>query len=237
MILITQNRSDYGRILTRPQRQKRIVNEWPCMSARPLESIFRFSAGLAIRDWGLGIREGENPPPVFRIPNPQIPRTTCNLKALWSGCGGLRPRLWKVLSDVAGSGHWTTERRPSSAATPSDALVVKALGDLVVLEPRAQRRLLKLAGGRARNRVDELEGVGQPEPGEMRLRETRAAPRRDAVAPGFSTTVASGRSLHFADATGITAASATAGWPISADSSATELIHSPPDLIRSFDRS
>ena len=34
--------------------------------------------------------------------------------------------------------------------------------------------------------------------------------------------------------TGMTAASATAGCPISAHSSATELIHSPPDLIRSL---
>ena len=32
-----------------------------------------------------------------------------------------------------------------------------------------------------------------------------------------------------------TAASATAGWPISAFSSATELIHSPPDRMRSLD--
>ena len=59
----------------------------------------------------------------------------------------------------------------------------------------------------------------------------------EADAPGFRTTAASGRSLHFSEATGMTAASATAGCPINADSSATELIHSPPDLMRSFARS
>ena len=49
--------------------------------------------------------------------------------------------------------------------------------------------------------------------------------------------IASGRSHPFIEAIGITAASATAGWPISAHSSATLLIHSPPLLIRSFVRS
>ena len=58
-----------------------------------------------------------------------------------------------------------------------------------------------------------------------------------AVCPGFSTTTASGRSCQRACGTAMTAASATAGWPMSAFSSATELIHSPPDLIRSFERS
>ncbi len=38
-------------------------------------------------------------------------------------------------------------------------------------------------------------------------------------------------------ATAITAASATAGWPMMAFSRSTELIHSPPDLITSFERS
>ena len=58
-----------------------------------------------------------------------------------------------------------------------------------------------------------------------------------AVAPGLSTTQASGRSDHFGCGTAITAASATAGWPMIAFSRSTELIHSPPDLIRSLVRS
>ncbi len=48
---------------------------------------------------------------------------------------------------------------------------------------------------------------------------------------------ASGRSLHFSSGIAITAASAIAGCAISAFSRSTELIHSPPDLIRSLVRS
>ena len=57
------------------------------------------------------------------------------------------------------------------------------------------------------------------------------------VCPSRATQTASGRSSHFSLGTAITAASAIAGWPISAFSSATDEIHSPPDLITSFDRS
>jgi len=46
-----------------------------------------------------------------------------------------------------------------------------------------------------------------------------------------------GRSVHFSSGIAITAASATAEWPISAFSRSTEEIHSPPDLITSFERS
>ena len=49
--------------------------------------------------------------------------------------------------------------------------------------------------------------------------------------------MASGRSPHRGWATATTAASFTAGWPISAFSSSTEEIHSPPDLTRSLVRS
>src|SRR6185312_6869934 len=59
----------------------------------------------------------------------------------------------------------------------------------------------------------------------------------DAVCPSRSTHTASGRSSHLSLGTAITAASAIAGWPISAFSRATEEIHSPPDLITSLDRS
>ncbi len=59
----------------------------------------------------------------------------------------------------------------------------------------------------------------------------------DAVFSGFSTTQASGRSLHFSSGTAITAASCTAGCAISRFSMSTELIHSPPDLMRSLVRS
>ena len=48
---------------------------------------------------------------------------------------------------------------------------------------------------------------------------------------------ASGRSLHLGSGMAITAASATSGWAIRAFSRSTELIHSPPDLIRSLVRS
>ena len=49
--------------------------------------------------------------------------------------------------------------------------------------------------------------------------------------------MASGRSPHFSSGTPITAASATAGWAISAFSSSIDEIHSPPDLITSLARS
>ena len=58
-----------------------------------------------------------------------------------------------------------------------------------------------------------------------------------AFAPSLKTTHATGRSDHFSCGTATTAASLTAGWPISAFSTSTELIHSPPLLIRSFERS
>src|SRR5207237_769653 len=56
-------------------------------------------------------------------------------------------------------------------------------------------------------------------------------------APSRRTIAASGRSDHFGCGTATPAASFTAGWPISSFSSATELIHSPPDLMRSLVRS
>src|SRR5688500_2162110 len=55
--------------------------------------------------------------------------------------------------------------------------------------------------------------------------------------PGFTTTHASGRSLHFGWLTPITAASWTFGWAMISFSSSAELIHSPPDFTRSFVRS
>src|SRR5262249_53765744 len=58
-----------------------------------------------------------------------------------------------------------------------------------------------------------------------------------AAAPALSTTTASGRSCHFGSAIAITADSCTDGCDIRAFSRSTELIHSPPDLIKSFVRS
>ena len=55
--------------------------------------------------------------------------------------------------------------------------------------------------------------------------------------PSARTTVASGRSPHFSSGTPTTQASSTSGWAISAFSSSTEEIHSPPDLITSLARS
>ena len=59
----------------------------------------------------------------------------------------------------------------------------------------------------------------------------------DASSPSFSTTHASGRSVHRSSGLAITAASATAGCAISSPSRSTDEIHSPPDLITSFERS
>src|SRR6056297_99033 len=55
--------------------------------------------------------------------------------------------------------------------------------------------------------------------------------------PGAFTTQASGASPQRSWATPHTAASALLGWAISSFSSSTELIHSPPDLMRSLVRS
>src|SRR6476660_2021897 len=58
-----------------------------------------------------------------------------------------------------------------------------------------------------------------------------------AVCPSRTTTLASGRSPQRSSGTPTTHASSTAGCAISAFSSSTELIHSPPDLITSLARS
>ena len=58
-----------------------------------------------------------------------------------------------------------------------------------------------------------------------------------ADAPSLSTTHASGRSVQRSSGRAITAASSTSGCAISSPSSSTDEIHSPPDLITSFDRS
>jgi len=55
--------------------------------------------------------------------------------------------------------------------------------------------------------------------------------------PAFFTATTMGRSSHFGCRTPITAASATAGWATAMFSRSMELIHSPPDLITSFERS
>jgi hypothetical protein len=55
--------------------------------------------------------------------------------------------------------------------------------------------------------------------------------------PSSSTTQASGRSDQRSSGLAITAASAIASWPISSFSRSTEEIHSPPDLMTSFERS
>ena len=56
-------------------------------------------------------------------------------------------------------------------------------------------------------------------------------------APGLRTTSSSGRSSHLGCLMPIAAASATPAQPTAAFSSSTELIHSPPDLITSLERS
>ena len=86
-----------------------------------------------------------------------------------------------------------------------------------------------------RDLVDELKGVEVATTSRTAAR-TRAA-RPPSLLAFAGTQTASGRSAHFSCGTAITAASSTAGWPISAFSSATEEIHSPPDLMTSFVRS
>ena len=53
----------------------------------------------------------------------------------------------------------------------------------------------------------------------------------------LSTTTSRGRSSHFGCFTPITAAWATAGCAMASPSMSIELIHSPPDLITSLERS
>ena len=55
--------------------------------------------------------------------------------------------------------------------------------------------------------------------------------------PAFFTATTIGRSSHFGWRTPITAASAIAGCAMAMFSRSIELIHSPPDLITSFERS
>ena len=57
------------------------------------------------------------------------------------------------------------------------------------------------------------------------------------VRPGLGTTATSGRSDHFGSGMAMTAASKTSGWAMTAFSSSTEEIHSPPDLMTSLVRS
>src|SRR5688572_17176757 len=57
------------------------------------------------------------------------------------------------------------------------------------------------------------------------------------VLPCLRTTTSSGRSCHLGCATPITAACSTSGCPQATPSSAIVLIHSPPDLMTSLERS
>jgi hypothetical protein len=109
-----------------------------------------------------------------------------------------------------------------------------ASGDLVILEVQTQGRLLKLASGGPWDLVDEFDAAGSQN---FAKSGARNAPSSSGVVdmPGFKTIVASGRSPHFNEATGMTAASTTAGHP-SADSSSTVLTYLPPDLMRSLSR-
>src|ERR1700722_698720 len=60
---------------------------------------------------------------------------------------------------------------------------------------------------------------------------------RSSAWPCLRTTNSSGLSCHFGCFTPMTAAAATAGWPMAAFSRSIELIHSPPVLMRSLTRS
>ena len=81
---------------------------------------------------------------------------------------------------------------------------------LPVFVSLAQRALQELAGGRARDGVDEHERVGH-RPLRDLGRQVRSSSSSVTVAPSFFTTTASGRSAHFGCGTATTAASFTAG--------------------------
>ena len=63
------------------------------------------------------------------------------------------------------------------------------------------------------------------------------AQKGETVAPGLGTTTSSGRSSHLGWRQAMTAASCTAGWAMAMFSRSIELIHSPPDLMTSLERS
>ena len=101
----------------------------------------------------------------------------------------------------------------------------------------AQRRLAELADARLRDLGDELDPLGQPPLREARREELAqlVGGRRRAVLAARPPRAAA--RAHFSSGIAITAASATAGCAMSAFSSSTDEIHSPPDLITSFERS
>jgi len=99
-----------------------------------------------------------------------------------------------------------------------------------------QFNLPELAGRSARDRFEKLEAVGKLPLGE-RTGEVRAQLVGARRFPCLRTTQARGRSPHFGSAIAITAASCTAACAIRRFSMSTELIHSPPDLIKSLVRS
>ncbi len=107
---------------------------------------------------------------------------------------------------------------------------------LVALELLAQLGLQDLAGAPCGISSTNDDVVGHPPFGDLAVEEFEqlllGRRRRRA-----RTTISSGRSSHFGCGTPMTAASATAGWPMAAFSSSIELIHSPPDLMTSLRRS
>ena len=135
---------------------------------------------------------------------------------------------------AAGSGGIVPAKTSYLAACGAAAPVrlERSLGELP-----AQHLLVELAHARLRDRLDEGELVRQPPLGDQRLEVLAQVLRRAGSRPPCSTTQASGRSVQRSSGLAITAASSTSGCAISAFSSSTEEIHSPPDLIRSLARS
>ena len=141
-------------------------------------------------------------------------------------------------STAGSTARWGWPRSMSrSSAAGSERPAAGGRSDLLLHEPLAQRRLLELAGGRARDLVDELEAVGDLPLGVGARQDARAAARARPPGRRAATTTASGRSPQRSSGIAITAASATSGWAISRFSRSTEEIHSPPDLTRSLERS
>ena len=105
-----------------------------------------------------------------------------------------------------------------------------------VLEPGSQLGFQQLAGRRVGQFRHEDDVFGQ-----LPLREPTGQKAAQLECcrglPGPQHDHRQGRSSHFVSGMAMTAASATAGWATRAFSMSTELIHSPPDLIRSLIRS
>ena len=101
----------------------------------------------------------------------------------------------------------------------------------------AQFGLEELAGRAVREFVDKEDVIRHPPFGDLALIEGQQIGGASASSRACGRRSTSGRSSHFGCLTPITAASAISGCAIARFSSSIELIHSPPDLMTSLERS